>query len=107
MTMDAAVMDRDLEEARALLDGVQLAGAPLSVDRCRHASVTLTALWVFRQEPGRAREQIGNINRDAEPGERTIDQAHWTATQMHHSQPTGRKGCRTLSEACAYVLTRR
>ena len=81
MTQDQ--QDADLSSARALLP------PGLTADRCRHESITETALWVFD-----GAQQVASITRDG---------AAWRATRMLRGMPTAQTMADDLPAAMAYA----
>lgn len=89
-TMPPDEMDRDLAEMRS-----HLAGVSLDVERCRHDSITPTALWVFDKN-GR---QIASVSRLE-----TSSKYAWEASKTRDAMPITRLSFETLSAAAAHVL---
>ena len=79
-----AAMDRDMAEAAALLP------VGLTIDRCRHESVTETALWIFGPEG----KQIGSVS---------FHREGWKANRMANGMPTSQRFEQTLSLAVTHV----
>lgn len=91
MTQDE--QDRDLADAQ-----VYLSVTTLTVNRCRHASVTETALWVFDQG---GKRQIASVSRL--PGEPRGDY-RWEVTRIYRGQPTARQCERTLLDCIGVIM---
>lgn len=89
-TMSPDEMDRDLDDMRS-----HLAGVSLDVERCRHDSITRTALWVFDKN-GR---QIASVSRL-----QTSSKYAWETSKIRDAMPITCLPFETLSEAAAYVL---
>lgn len=88
--------DRDLADAQAYLGCTSL-----TVDRCRHESVTLTALWVFSGTDRRGKpRQIGSVTRmEGDPLE-----YRWECTRMAHRIPVARRTFKTLLECMGDMM---
>ena len=79
-----AAMDRDMAEAAALLP------TGLTIERCRHESVTETALWIFGPEG----KQIGSVS---------FHREGWKANRMMNGVPTSQRFEKTLPLAVTFV----
>ena len=88
MTQDE--MDADLAVARFACERLGL-----SVDRCRHETVTQTSIWVFSDADKTL--QVGAIRRIEEPGFR------WHASRMPRGTPTSAARYATQLEAIQHV----
>jgi hypothetical protein len=74
-----------MKQARKLL------GSGYTVERCRHKTVTDTALWVFRDGV-----QVGSIT--------LFDGAsEWKANRMHRGMPTSERRYAELADACSHI----
>ena len=99
--MTQAEQDRDLEDARSYLSCTSL-----TADRCRHESVTETALWFFAA-PGAdkrtKRVQIGSASRVDEKD--SIGRTYrWEVNRMLNGQPTARCFAGSLLEAVTFIV---
>ena len=83
-------------------------GSTLTVDRCRHETVTETALWIFetvRDNPGRTpakfrRSQVGTVAHLD-----TTSDLKWEATRMMGGSPTARRNFPTMRGALDWIET--
>ena len=91
MTQTQADQDRDLEDAQTYLSVTTL-----TVDRCRHDSVTETSLWVFDQD----KRQIGAIVRL--PDNRS--DYRWEVSRILKGQPVSRRCERTLLDCIGDLM---
>jgi len=87
-TAAEAAMDRDLAEAATLLP------PGLTIDRCRHESVTATSLWIFDADG----KQIASISRHL---------SDWKANRMERGMPTSQRFTPTLAAAIAHLTEER
>jgi hypothetical protein len=83
-------MDADVEHAASYLSCCP----SMSVDRCRHPSVTETALWFF--DNGR---QIASAHRLE-----TTSDYRWEVTRLGRGGPVARRATKTVLEAVGWVL---
>lgn len=101
--MTQAEQDRDLEDARSYLSCTSL-----TADRCRHESVTETALWFFEtigEGKRTKRVQVGSAHRvtDHSPSW-ARSPIQWEVTRMFNGQPAARCFASSLLEAVTYVV---
>lgn len=68
----------------------ELACDAMTVDRCRHESVEVTALWFFV-----GNKQVGSAHRRAVGG--------WIANRMHAGTPTSERVCGDLCDVVAHI----
>lgn len=79
------------ESENRMKRAAKLLGSGYTVDRCRHATVKDTALWVFRDGV-----QVGSIT--------LFDGAtEWKANRMHRGMPTTERRFVSLADACAHI----
>lgn len=83
-------MDADLFDLQSYLGCTNL-----SVDRCRHAIVTESALWVF----GPNAKQIASVSRNV-----TFSKYRWRVNKMMQGSPITEMPFETLLESATYVL---
>lgn len=88
--MTSAEMDSDVADLAAYLGCTSL-----SVERCRHASVTESALWVFAPNG----KQIASVSRNV-----TLSKYCWRVNKLAHGQPITEMCFETLLDAATYVL---
>jgi hypothetical protein len=84
--MTPAEQDADLEEARKRLYPTRF-----TADRCRHDSVTDTALWIFD-----GRQQIGSASRNP---------TGWTANRISRGITAGQRREPTMEAALSYIVS--
>jgi hypothetical protein len=65
-------------------------GGGYTVGRCRHATVTDTALWVFREGV-----QVGSIT--------SVGESEWRANRLLRGLPVSEKRYSNLADACAHI----
>jgi hypothetical protein len=80
-------MDCEVADAQAYLPHLRL-------DRCRHESVAMTALWLFDAEG----KQIGACSR--------TDNGGWRASHMHQGMPTSQREHFLMLDALDYIAAR-
>ena len=87
-----AEQDRDLDDARSYLSVTNL-----TVDRCRHKTVTESALWIFDKD----KRQIASVSRlSGDP----VGDYRWELTRMHRGMPTARRCERTLLDCIGQIM---
>ena len=84
--MTPAEQDADLEEARKRLYPTRF-----TAERCRHETVTETALWIFD-----GRQQIGSASRNRDG---------WTANRITRGMPVGQRREPTMEAALSYIVS--
>lgn len=102
MTQDD--QEREMKEAVRLLGDM---GSTLGVDRCRHATITETTLWLFehvRLNPGKSppkfkNAQVGTVRHNTE----TMSTLKWEATRMMHGLPAAIQSFSSMSGALAWI----
>lgn len=77
MTQDE--MDSDLVMAQSYLSCTRL-----TVDRCRHESVTETSLWIFDGSDKYGRRQIGSVTRLDALFTRGGETLKWSSATLHN-----------------------
>ncbi len=92
--MTEAEMDKDVADAAAFFRGVP----SIRVDRCRHPSITKTALWFFNVD-GKRETQIASATRMDGTGRYT-----WNVQRMYQSLPVAQRCDEHLTSACSWVL---
>jgi hypothetical protein len=92
--MTETEMDADLEDARSYLGCTRL-----TVDRCRHASVHVTSLWIFD-----GKRQIASATRLDTPYVRNDRHVRWRCCTMHQGSVANGVYVETLLDALGHIM---